>query len=49
MFECIKITLEKYNLKNLTSFLCKISGVSRSGYYNFLATEKTETLKKSKI
>jgi putative transposase len=48
MFECIKITLEKYNLKNLTSFLCKISGVSRSGYYNFLATEKNRNIKEIK-
>ena len=48
MFECIKITLEKYNLKNLTSFLCKISDVSRSGYYNFLATEKNRNIKEIK-
>ena len=48
MFECIKITLEKYNLKNLTSFLCKISGVSRSGYYNFLATENNRNIKEIK-
>ena len=27
--------LEKYKLRNSTSALCKISGVSRSGYYNY--------------
>ena len=45
---CIKITVQKHNLKNLTSFLCEISGVSRSGYYNFLVTEKNRNIKEIK-
>ena len=40
--------MEKHTLKNLTSFLCKISDVSRSGYYNFLATEKNRNIKEIK-
>ena len=40
--------MEKHTLKNLTSFLCKISDVSRSGYYNFLATEKNRNIKEMK-
>ena len=40
--------MRKYVLKNLTSFLCEISGVSRSGYYNFLATEKNRNIKEIK-
>ena len=40
--------MEKHTLKNLTSFLCKISDVSRSGYYNFLATEKNRKIKETK-
>ena len=34
-FILISQILEKYKLRNSTSALCKISGVSRSGYYNY--------------
>lgn len=34
--------IEKYELKNMVSFLCKISGVSRSGYYNYFSAESQE-------
>ena len=40
--------MKKHNLKNLTSFLCNISGVSRSGYYNFLTTKKNRNIKEIK-
>jgi putative transposase len=34
--------IEKYELKNMVSFLCEISGVSRSGYYNYISSESQE-------
>lgn len=34
--------IEKYELKNMVSFLCAISGVSRSGYYNYFSSESHE-------
>jgi putative transposase len=37
-FEIIKEVIEKYSFKNLISYLCELSGVSRSGYYNYLAS-----------
>lgn len=44
----IKFTIEKYNLKNLITFLCEISNVSRSGYYNYINSEKNRRDKESK-
>ena len=32
-FKIIKSIITKYKLKNMISYLCNISGVSRSGYY----------------
>lgn len=29
--------IEKYELKNMISYLCKVAGVSRSGYYNYFS------------
>lgn len=43
----IKSTIEKYKLKNMISYFCKISGVSRSGYYQYFSSKCTE-LRKSK-
>ncbi|AAO34789.1 transposase (plasmid) [Clostridium tetani] len=33
----IKSVIDKYKLKNLVSYLCKLSNVSRSGYYNYFS------------
>ncbi|SDJ14956.1 HTH-like domain-containing protein [Alteribacillus bidgolensis] len=38
--------IEKYALKNAVSFLCEISGVSRSGYYNYFSVESQERRKR---
>ncbi|MBT2293482.1 hypothetical protein J7E73_31200 [Paenibacillus albidus] len=34
--------IEKYTLKNIVSFLCGISGVSRSGYYRYFSQKSQE-------
>lgn len=39
IFKAIKEVLEKYNFKNVIGYLCELSGVSRSGYYNYLASK----------
>lgn len=39
IFKIINEVVTKYNFKNLTSYLCKISDVSRSGYYNYINSE----------
>lgn len=33
----IKSVIDKYKLKNLVSYLCKLSNISRSGYYNYFS------------
>jgi len=33
----INLIIKKYKLKSMVSYLCKISGVSRSGYYNYFS------------
>jgi transposase InsO family protein len=35
----------KYNLKNLVSYLCKVAGVSRSGFYNYFSLKAQEQRK----
>jgi hypothetical protein len=35
----IEIFVAKNKLKNMISYLCKISGVSRSGYYNAFSSK----------
>jgi putative transposase len=37
--------IEKYQLKNMVSYLCTIAGVSRSGYYNYFSEESQEQRK----
>lgn len=37
--------IEKYELKNIVCFLCAISGVSHSGYYNYLSSESQKRRK----
>nr|WP_233201479.1 IS3 family transposase [Sporosarcina sp. P13] len=41
-FELIYYTIEKYNLKRMVSYLCKIMGVSRSSYYNYFTEESVQ-------
>lgn len=43
----IKSTINKYKLKNMISYFCKISGVSRSSYYQYFSS-KGKALRKSK-
>ena len=38
-FILIKEVIEKYKFKNVIGYLCKLSGVSRSGYYNYFASK----------
>ena len=38
-FKIIKEVIEKYNLKNIIGYLCELSEVSRSGYYNYHASK----------
>ncbi|WPC44853.1 IS3 family transposase [Clostridium sp. JS66] len=38
-FNLIKLVITKHKLKNLISYLCKIVGVSRSGYYNYFSSK----------
>ena len=40
IFKIIKEVIEKYNFKNVTRYLCKLSEVSRSGYYNYLTSQE---------
>ncbi|KKB36016.1 Mobile element protein [Bacillus thermotolerans] len=37
--------IEKYQLKNMVSYLCTLAGVSRSGYYNYFSFESQERRK----
>lgn len=39
----IKSTIEKHKLKNVISHLCKLVGVSRSGYYNYFSLKSQQT------
>ncbi|PGM50243.1 IS3 family transposase, partial [Bacillus sp. AFS053548] len=41
-FRLIRSVIEKFKFKNMISFLCKISGVSRSGYYNYFSFRASE-------
>jgi putative transposase len=40
----INAIIKKYKLKNLLSYLCKIAGVSRSGYYNFFSLQRQKAM-----
>jgi transposase InsO family protein len=42
-FMLIKSTIEKHKLKNVISHLCKLVGVSRSGYYNYFSLKSQQT------
>jgi len=38
--------IKKYKLKNMVSYLCKVTGVSRSGYYNYFSDKSQNLIKK---
>jgi putative transposase len=44
-FILVRSIIEKYNLRNMVSFLCNICGVSRSGYYNYFSLKSQERRK----
>lgn len=46
-FILIAFVIQKYKLKNVISYLCKIASVSRSGYYNYFAL-KPQKLKEQR-
>jgi len=41
IFKLIRDVIGKYSFKNLVSYFCELSGVSRSGYYNYLNSKDT--------
>jgi putative transposase len=41
----IRSVIENFKLKNMVSYLCKESGVSRSGYYNYFSAHSQENRK----
>ncbi|BCA36931.1 hypothetical protein BwiPL1_53130 (plasmid) [Bacillus wiedmannii] len=44
-FILIRSVIMKYNLRNMVSYLCKVAGVSRSGYYNYFSISAQEQRK----
>lgn len=44
-FILIRSVIMKYNLRNMVSYLCKVAGVSRSGYYNYFSISSQEQRK----
>lgn len=44
-FELINRTIRQHNIKRLTRFLCKLAGVSVSGYYKWISAEDTRRRK----
>lgn len=47
-FEVIKYVIDKYELKNMTPYLCSCIGVSKSGYYSYLNNENKRIEKDKK-
>jgi hypothetical protein len=41
VFQLIHNTILKYNLKDMVFYFCEMCGVSRSGYYNYIASSET--------
>ncbi|WP_374120492.1 IS3 family transposase [Neobacillus sp. PS3-40] len=42
----IRSVIEKYQLKDMVSYLCEIAGVSRSGYYSYFSAKSQEQRKR---
>ncbi|WP_231510763.1 IS3 family transposase [Bacillus sp. UNC438CL73TsuS30] len=45
-FILIDSVIEKFHLKHMVKYLCKISGVSRSGYYNYFSQKSRDQRKR---
>ncbi|WP_425427882.1 IS3 family transposase, partial [Alkalicoccus saliphilus] len=41
-FLLIRSVIKKYKLQNMVRYLCRVAGVSRSGYYNYFSSESQE-------
>lgn len=41
VYQIIRSTIDKLKVKGLVSRLCKLAGISRSGYYNYWSNEST--------
>jgi len=39
IYKIIQNVIKKYNIKRMTQYLCKVTGVSRSGYYAYVGNE----------
>lgn len=48
IFKLIQNIILEFNLKNMVSHLCKVAEVSKSGYYNYLKSQKTNINKEAK-
>ncbi len=46
-FELINRTIRQHGIERLTRFLCKLAGVSVSGYYRWLSAEDTRQLREA--
>jgi transposase InsO family protein len=44
-FLLIRDTLVKFSIKNMVRFLCRVAGVSRSGYYNYFSKHSQKVRK----
>ncbi|MFF2877797.1 IS3 family transposase [Gottfriedia sp. NPDC057991] len=44
-YTLIRSIIEKFELKHIVTYLCKIAGVSRSGYYNYFSIKSQERRK----
>ncbi|WP_286138573.1 IS3 family transposase [Bacillus sp. AFS055030] len=44
-YTLIRSIIEKFELKHMVTYLCKIAGVSRSGYYNYFSIKSQERRK----
>ncbi|MFF2876922.1 IS3 family transposase [Gottfriedia sp. NPDC057991] len=44
-YTLIRSIIEKFELKHMVTYLCKIAGVSRSGYYNYFTIKSQERRK----
>jgi putative transposase len=48
IFALIHNIIANYEYKNMISHLCEVSGVSRSGYYNYLKSENIRNIREQK-
>lgn len=48
IFKLIEEIILKYNFKNMISHLCKISEVSKSGYYNYIKSSESRRIREEK-